>query len=641
MRGRRRVAHLLGALAFSLFFWGRMLTFDPTVVHGITFGSDAPSWLALSAEGSHGWRPGQPFPTAPGETSHVIIDLSLPPETRLTAEVTTGWSSVRMRPLSRNEDEQREAVIPLRRGRQAIDLTPHVPHSGLLRIALEAASPVPPPPEPAVSEGRFTLEFPRRLHWGPLVFFFVTGALVWVGLPLLLAAEWRETGLGLRPPWVMAALGLVGILLLLPGHSWPEGRQPLLTGRKLFDDVRALSNAALMVANGGDTAQLYFRSRERPGYLAHAIPLTLLFPQQLIRAQFAPSDFRAQMWREFDRRGATFGSFRQVEISAVAWLEGLVCALVWAMIWRRLGCGAAAAWLAAVLAAALFARVLYNPLTLIWNLLINAAAVLATLRLLDRPGPERALLAGATLGLAALTKATAITSILPLTVLWLGRGTHRSGAPLWRWTLAAVALAAALVLWWFEGLMGGLITERAVTRPTSPASSPSTPSSRAGRGTRSCARSGPSRGRGGFSSRSALRWGGGAPRWPRPISHRLRPGPSPPPRGPSPGSGPWRGCSPSPCRSCSRASSSTWRRASGFWAPRASSLSQGRGDAESPPDRSARFTLPSRSRLCAGRCRPASHRARGRTGSPDSPRTSAARPRCGAPAHADPRPPRR
>jgi hypothetical protein len=459
---RSFIGLIVGALTFSVFYWVGMLAHDSTVVHEDRF-DGVDSWLARNVSDPPRWPVGSPLVLGAGQEGHLVYDLSLPPEAHLAVRVACAdvpGLEARLRLLSAEAGEQREADWPLAPGVNEIDLSAHVPADGLVRIALEARMPLGATPQAAFGDFAVTMRFPRALHWGALIFFFVAGALVWVGGSALVIFEAHERGLGTRPVWAVAALAVAGAALLVPTHEWPEGRESMIWGRKLFDDVRALSNASLMVANGGDTSQLYFRSRERPGYLAQAIPLALVFPQQLIRAQFAPSDFHEQMWREFDRRGATFGTFRQSGVSTVAWLEGIACALVWALIWRRLGCGAGAAWLAALLGALAVAHVLYNPLTILWNLLINALAVLATLRLFDQATARRALMAGTMLGLAALTKTTAITSFLPLAVLFVGR--LRAPAPrrpLFGWGAAALLVATALVLWWYDGLMQGLITE--------------------------------------------------------------------------------------------------------------------------------------------------------------------------------------
>jgi hypothetical protein len=471
LTGGRLVAGLGVALFAAVFWWG-MLSHDPTVVLEDLFDGRVTE-LSLNIGDPPGWISGAPLILGPGESGHLVYDISQPPEARVTAEVEVAdvaGIEARARMLWRVEDVQGEESWPLSPGGNEIDLTPHIPASGLIRLALEARMPLGTPPRSAFEGLVVTQRLPREIHWSALLFLFVTGAMIWVGLPALVAAEWRRGGApAMRGLSAIAVLVAVGLLMLLPQRESAEGgHEPLLVRKKFFDDSRAISNAALLVANGGDTSQMYFRSRERPSFAAHTVPLCLLFPQRFIRASHSPSDFHARLWREFDRDDSTFGSFRHLEISLVGWVEAIACALVWALIWRRMGCGAGAAWLAALLAALAFTRALDAPgqvsavLTLIWNLLINGAAVLATLRLLDRPRWGSALVAGMMIGLAALTKPTAMTSFLPLGVLAVGRLWSLRAASLrshGQWIGVAVLVALALVLWWFEGLMEGLVAE--------------------------------------------------------------------------------------------------------------------------------------------------------------------------------------
>jgi hypothetical protein len=467
----------IGAAAalFSAFFWPRMLTHDSTVVLRDLYDGNA-TVLSLNIREPPGWTPGVPLVLAPGESGHLVYDISHPPDAQITASISVAEISgldATARVLWQVDGVPGEARFELQPGANAVDLTPHIPPTGLMRLALEARMPLGAPPRAAFERLVVTQRFPRALHWGALIFLFVAGALIWVGVPTLILSELRAArsrGPFALPRWaVLASTATVGVLLLLPHHAAEEGGdESLIFGKKLFDDSRAISNAALLIANGGDTSQLFFRSRERPAFAAHTIPLCLLFPQRFIRATHAPSDFGAQIWREFDRADKTFGSFRNLEISLVAWLEGIACVLIWALIWQRLGCGAGASWIAALLAAVAYTLVLAAPnqisaiVTLNWNMLINAAAMLASIRLLDRPRLESALAAGFMLGLAALTKPTVAATALPLALFAVGRLASLRG-PERRSLLigigVAVLTATALVLWWFNGMMDGLITE--------------------------------------------------------------------------------------------------------------------------------------------------------------------------------------
>lgn len=468
MTGRELAAAAL--VCFALFFFATFLRHDSSISLVDAF-DRSPTELALNLSDPPGWPVGAPLVLAAGQSGHLVYDVSLPPDAQASTEIVCADIAsleARLRIMWSVEGEQGESVHALRPGRNSIEFTPHIPPTGLVRLAIEARMPLGVAPQRAFHRIEVFFAVERTLRWSAIAFLFAGGALVWIGIPALLASELRDASLPrLRVIPTVTVLGIAGAAMLVPHRTTGEGRwEPLLAGRKYFDDSRAISNAALLIWNGGDVTQLYFRSFERPGYLVHTVPLCLAFPQQFHRASHAPSDFHARLWREFDRADATFTTQRQIEISIVAWGEAALCALVWALVWRRLGAGPHASLLAGLLGLLVFVHALSQrgqvnaPLTLTWNLLVNGVAVIAGLRLLDAPSAVRAFAAGAMVALAALTKTTAVTTALPLAVLWLGR--VRTAAPpgrraLWLWPAAAVATATAIVLWWFEGLMGGLV----------------------------------------------------------------------------------------------------------------------------------------------------------------------------------------
>lgn len=467
-----RLWFIAGLAVFSALYWWGMIAHDNTLTFRDDL-SDNPSWLRENISIPIGSTLREALALQPGETRRLVYDFSVAPEAtcrvrlnvgeNVTGELRELWS------IDGVPDMTGWTLVP---GPAEVDLTPFLPPTGLVRLAIDVSLPLGHPPVQGVDWFEITVSTPRTLHWHALIFFFVLGATIWVGLPALLIAEsrvwWDRTWFRIA----VVSLGVAGALLLMPSREVDGVEESLMWGPKYFDDIRAVSNAALMVTNGGDVDQLYFRSRLRPGYLAHMMPLVLAFPQGMIRAQYGPGIFSDVLWREFDRIDGTFATFRHLEISALAWLEGMALALALALVWRRFGCGTIASWLAATFAVVGLSRVLYNPLTIIWNLFIAACAVLAVLRMLDKPSMERALLAGAILAVCALTKITALMTFAPLALLWIGRTLSRGQTNFHsrlRIALIALVIGVMLTLWWFEGFLGGLRWELAMRRAQIPA----------------------------------------------------------------------------------------------------------------------------------------------------------------------------
>ncbi len=328
--------------------------------------------------------------------------------------------------------------------------------AGIYRVMLEAEA-------PPVFSGkvqpfrllRVTTSAPREIRRGAFGFLLVCSFSAWFLVGSVFIAEAHETVRKLRGSRTRACAVLMGGAFFLVVLA-PEWYVP-----KRFDDVRAVSNAGVIMDTGADEDRLFFRSRQRPAFVSMVLPVAALFPLERTIIQTSPADFHRQVWREYDRAGRSWGLRLFPELSILAVLQfGLVCMLLLGLLIRT-GLDSTAAAAGVLCGALCYWNIVYNGLTLTWNLLINLAAFVAYAQWVARPIWYRAVAFGLLLALAGLTKTTAITTAIPLAVhfVWLLRS-----SPVLRRTMIAHAALAALcgaapVLIWYEVFLGGFFNE--------------------------------------------------------------------------------------------------------------------------------------------------------------------------------------
>ncbi|MCX7048751.1 MAG: hypothetical protein NTX50_25100, partial [Candidatus Sumerlaeota bacterium] len=314
------------------------------------------------------------------------------------------------------------------------DVTQAVPAAGRFQLKIEASLSAAGSlaETSALKYVRVEIQRPRQLHASGFIFMSAlmltaAGGIIWMILGCV--CKWqamRAQNAASESVGIPGSTGSGNLRLILAvslfALLWLGWHAPICRRTEKgefqvlpFDDRRAIANAALLLDNGFDTSQLYFRSRLRPGFLAAALPFVRLFPQKLSLVQRAPSDQFRQMWQEFDRNDGAYGKYFQREFSLVYMLYALLaCALIYGLF-REFGARSNAAWLGVGLAAYAWGCVMEIPITQSWSLLINVAAILAWLRA-TRSTQKYIPAAGAGLlmGLAVLTKETAVTSIIPI-----------------------------------------------------------------------------------------------------------------------------------------------------------------------------------------------------------------------------------
>ncbi len=310
-------------------------------------------------------------------------------------------------------DQRKE--LPLRKGENAFNLNSFLGDGhGAYRLRIQAYADPIEIDETVTPVERLEVitTGPREMHWGAAAFFILAAAGIWLLIPWSLFRRreempWRETGKS-RQGIFVTILIVAGAAIIVTAPAW--------LAPKRFDDMRAISNASVLAELGADTSRLYFRSPQRPGFLGFALPVVSIFPNKLTIVQTTPSDFYRQVWREYDRRGWSFGTRIFPEISLISCGGALLWLALLSALLRQAGFSPLAAAGGAVVAALIYRWALYNAVTITFNLLINLAAVAGYLLWVRSGRMLDALWSGLLLSLAGLTKTTAITSAFPIAI---------------------------------------------------------------------------------------------------------------------------------------------------------------------------------------------------------------------------------
>ncbi len=452
---------ILAAIGFTGFFLASMRGHDRTRVTRDRFGAmDA----VVSAHVSvyEGWS-SQDYPLlAPGTTGTVIYDLpkDFDEELILRVDLNEEPNLIASVFVLSSEGERSHLLNP---GTNEFDLTSiNRDDFAIIRVGLTATLPAG---STANSVKPFELMEvtafgPRTVHWGPALFFLFSGLVVWLGVVGALC--WAAAGLIPGESITTSGERLTLCILLIIGLGVAVS-SPRFLEEKPFDDIRAISNAGVIMDTGADPSRLYFRSRLRPGFLSYALPVVMAFPQRLYHVQTAPSDDYKRIWREYDREGDSFTFKYQSEFTILAMVQAALWLLAIGGLSRRLGLEPIAAAATTVVAAFAYRFMLDNPITITWNLTVNLAAVCSYFMWRERGGWCSALLTGLILALAGLTKTTAITSAIPIGVHLIVSLYPRAREPEFKTELpqsvAMIGVSIVPVVIWFEQWLDGLIPE--------------------------------------------------------------------------------------------------------------------------------------------------------------------------------------
>ncbi len=328
-------------------------------------------------------------------------------------------------------------------------LDPYIEPQGLFYLTLAARSDPGPTAAPERLVTRFSLRYVTRapsVRWGTALFFAALalvgyGALWFALLPLAVRGgrmlwrtlrQWRPVG-----RWMGALILAVSVLSVVVHPEWRE--------KKHYDDLAALGNAALMVRDGYDVSELYFRSRIRPALVAWLLPFTTFLPHHLSSSTFSPSDRRERMVYFYDRDGATYGSRLYPEASLFCLLLVVAGLLVLALMGRQLGLDRSACLVMTVCAGFFFSRCQQNALSNATSFATTLLAATLALQAWRRPGWLRLLGAGVFLSFTVLLKETVIilATVLLIYFVWSWkrrRGKEQPGP--WTNALVLAGLAA-------------------------------------------------------------------------------------------------------------------------------------------------------------------------------------------------------
>jgi hypothetical protein len=228
---------------------------------------------------------------------------------------------------------------------------------------------------------------------------------------------------------------------------------------KTFDDKMAISNASALLDNNFHIDSLYFRSSQRPIFVAFSLPIVTLSPNRLDSVTRSPSDFREKIWMVYkqpfrDQQSA----FLPVSLASLA--LGILMLVLFYQILLMMGCREIQALLAIPFFAYFYRNVAAVHVTQTFNLFINILAMFVYLKIHQRRSLFGWIAAGITLSLAGLTKNTAQSTAAAvfihqlLFVLLRPRGKRDIPLLIVYWISVLVP-----VLVWYQGFLNGLFFE--------------------------------------------------------------------------------------------------------------------------------------------------------------------------------------